>query len=228
MQAETQGTSAGGAERRGVRVPMTPSVREIAPGLVRWTAAHPEWRGEADPGGPSDWPREVGSVLHELAEVVVLIDPLVPEQGREEFLDCLDARIAGRAVSILTTIRWHRREREQLAERYRGRGRRAWNAVPRGVVPKPMRGAGETLYWLAGAATLVAGDSLLGDGHGGLEVCPESWLADVRVDRRGLTLMMRTLLELPVERVLVSHGDPVLADGRAALAHALARVAPAA
>jgi hypothetical protein len=29
------------------------------------------------------------------------------------------------------------------------------------------------------------------------------------------------LLDLPVERVLVSHGEPVLHDGRAALEHAV-------
>jgi hypothetical protein len=32
---------------------------------------------------------------------------------------------------------------------------------------------------------------------------------------------MRPLLELPVERLLVSHGEPVLRDGRAELAHAI-------
>jgi hypothetical protein len=33
---------------------------------------------------------------------------------------------------------------------------------------------------------------------------------------------LRPLLELPVELVLVSHGEPVLADGQRALATALA------
>jgi hypothetical protein len=203
---------------------MIPAVgaQEIAPGLLRWTAPHPEWRDDGDPGGASDWDRDVGSVLYELAAVVTLIDPLLPLEGRERFLEWLDARVAGRAVSILTTIRWHRRDRELLAARYRVNSARAWNAVPAGVVPRPLRGAGETLYWLADAATLVAGDRLIGDGRGGLAVCPESWLADVRVDRRGLAQQMRGLLELPVERVLVSHGEPVLHDGRAALARALA------
>lgn len=43
-----------------------------------------------------------------------------------------------------------------------------------------------------------------------------------RVDRVGLAGLMRPLLELAIERVLVSHGEPVLGDGRAALAHAIA------
>ncbi|HMD56815.1 MAG TPA: hypothetical protein VKG82_05025 [Solirubrobacteraceae bacterium] len=196
-------------------------VQEIAPGLVRWTAPHPDWRADAEPGGSSDWPRLVGSVLYELEQIVVLIDPLLPLDGREECLGRLDSRIGARPVSILTTIHWHIRDRALLAERYRGRWTRAWNVVPRGVVRKPLRGAGETLYWLPGAAALVSGDRLIGDGRGGLQVCPQSWLADVAVDRRGLALLMRGLLELPIERVLVSHGDPVLSDGRAALARAL-------
>jgi hypothetical protein len=36
-----------------------------------------------------------------------------------------------------------------------------------------------------------------------------------------LAASLRPLLELPVERVLVSHGEPVLQDGSQALAAAL-------
>jgi hypothetical protein len=194
---------------------------EIAPGLLRWTAPHPEWKVGAAAGSSADWDRMVGSVLYELPGVVVLIDPLLPTDGREGFLSWLDARVARRPVSILTTIRWHRRDRDELAERYRQDTPRAWNAVPPGVAQRPLRGAGETLYWLEGAATLVCGDRVIADGRGGLRLCPESWLAEVRVDRAGLAEIMRPLLELPIERVLVSHGEPVLHDGRAALARAI-------
>jgi hypothetical protein len=165
----------------------------------------------------------VGSVLYELPDVVVLIDPLLPREGRAQFLDWLDARLGARRVSILTTIHWHRRDREELAARYGARSSRAWNEIPAGVEPRPLRGAGETLYWLPAPVALVAGDRLI-DGAGGLRLCPESWLADVRVDRAGLAELMRPLLELAIERVLVSHGEPVLHDGRAALARAIAEV----
>jgi hypothetical protein len=123
-------------------------------------------------------------------------------------------------VSILTTIRWHRRDREELAARYRSSSSRAWNALPRGVEQKPLRGAGETVYWLPGAASLLFGDRLLGD-EDGVRLCPESWLRRERVDRAGLAHLMLALLELPAERLLVSHGEPVLHDGRAALARAI-------
>ena len=87
---------------------------EIVPGLLRWTAPHPDWRANADPGSSSDWERDVGSVLYEASDAaesdtVVLIDPLLPSEDRAGFLAWLDERVASRAVSILTTIRWHRR-----------------------------------------------------------------------------------------------------------------------
>jgi hypothetical protein len=195
---------------------------EIAPGLLRWTAPHPDWNSRAEPGSADDWEQYVGSDLYELPDAVALFDPLLPSDEREQFLGWLDRRIAGRPVSILTTIRWHRRDRDQLAERYRSTTSRAWNAVPAGVVPRPLRGAGETMFWLPDVATLISGDRLIGDHAGGLWVCPESWLASTQVDRAGAAALMRPLLELPIEKVLVSHGDPVLHDGRAALARAVA------
>lgn len=199
---------------------------EIAPGLFRWTAPHPSWNPDARPGSSSDWEQMVGCVLYETSEIVVLIDPLLPVAGREGFLGWLDDAVAGRPVSILTTIRWHRRDRELLAERYSANSHRAWNAVPGGVEPHPLRGAGETMFWLPRVETLVSGDRLVGEGvgEGVLSVCPESWLEQVRVDRAGVAELMRPLLELPIERVLVSHGAPVLHDGRAELAHAIERV----
>lgn len=196
---------------------------EIAPGLLRWTAPHPDWEPQAKPGSAGDWDEHVGSVLYEIADTVVLIDPLLPAADREGFLRWLDERIGARPVSILTTIRWHRRNRDELAERYESNtAPRAWNAVPRGVKPWPLRGAGETMFWLADVATLVPGDRLLGAPDGGLRVCPQSWLGQVHVNRPGLVELLRPLVELPIERVLVSHGEPVLHDGRAALVRAIA------
>jgi hypothetical protein len=197
------------------------SAEEIAPGLARWLAPHPDWKPATRPGSSSDWDQMVGSVLYEADDTVVLFDPLLPVEDRDGFLGWLDRRVAGRAVSILTTIRWHRRDRELLAERYEANSPRAWNVVPPGVVPKPMRGGGETIYWLPVVQALIFGDSLIGAGPGEVAVCPESWLSEVKVDRAGLAHLMGQLLEVPVELLLVSHGEPVLQDGRAALARAL-------
>jgi hypothetical protein len=198
--------------------PVLPS--EIAPGLLRWTAPHPDWEGEAD-----GWERDVGCALFEADDALVLIDPLLPSDGRAEFLAWLDARVDGGPVSILTTIHWHARDREELAERYRANSSRAWNYVPAGVKPRPLRGAGETVFWLPAVRALVPGDRLVG-AKGELRLCREEWLQSTNVDRAGLAALMRPLLELDIERVLVSHGEPVLHDARAVLAHALAEAAP--
>jgi len=199
-----------------------PAAVEIVPGLLRWVAPHPEWNPDAPPGSSGYWDPLVGSVLYELPGVVALIDPLLPADGRADFLHWLDERVAGRPVSILTTIHWHRRDREELAERYRSSTGRAWNEIPAGVQPQPLHGAGERLFWLPGVGALVAGDRLIGAEGGAISVCPQSWLAQARTDRAGLARMLRPLLELPIERVLVSHGEPVLAGGQAALADAIA------
>ena len=49
---------------------------------------------------------------------------------------------------------------------------------------------------------------------------PASWLPD-GVGLEDLARALRPALALPIERVLVSHGEPVLSGGRAALARAL-------
>jgi hypothetical protein len=189
---------------------------EIAPGLLRWTAPHPDWCAQ------DDWERDVGCVLYEAPDALVLIDPLLATAGRDEFLAWLDRRVAGRMVSVLTTIHWHERDRHELIERYCTDSSLAPNRIPAGVKPWPLREAGETMFWLPDAATLVPGDRLIGAADGGLQVCPQDWLDQAHVDRAGLATLMGPLLELPIERVLVSHGEPVLRDGRAALSRALA------
>lgn len=161
-------------------------------------------------------------MLYELADTVVLIDPLLPSEDREGFLAWLDERVGGRPVSILTTIHWHRRDRCELAARYRANTTRVWNYVPPGVQQRPLRGAGETLFWLPATVALVAGDRLIADTRGELRVCPQSWLEGVRANRADVAGLLRPLLELPIERVLVSHGEPVLRGGQAALAAAIA------
>ena len=202
------------------------ALTEIRPGLHRWTSPHPEWRPGAAPDSPGDWPREVGSVAYEVPGGLVLIDPQLPCADAEAFwtaIDSLAARAAGR-VHVLTTIGFHRRSRERFVERYGAATSRARASLPDGVETIPIRGFGETMFWLRGHEALVCGDRLLGDGAGGLRVCPQSWLGYLpgRPTVGGLKEALRPLvLDLPVRSVLVSHGDPVLESGHAALARAL-------
>jgi glyoxylase-like metal-dependent hydrolase (beta-lactamase superfamily II) len=197
-------------------------VQELAPGLWRWTAFHREWR------------EEVGCVYYEAPDAVVLIDPLVPEDEAERFWRALDRDVerAGAPVHVLVTVFWHVRSTKEVADRYgahvwaptRGRGaieRRAGRVtdvyrpgdeLPGGIVPLKTARASEVVFWIPAHRTLVPGDVLLG----GLRLCPDSWLPE-KTSLEDLAESLRPLLELPVERVLVSHGEPVLEGGLEAL-----------
>jgi hypothetical protein len=196
-------------------------VQELAPGLWRWTSVHPEAVESPTPGSPADWPAEVGSVAYVVHDTLVLIDPLVPT----DVWPALDKLARDRRrVLVLITVQWHRRSREEVVDRYGASTSKARKNLPSQVVPIPLQGAGETMFWLPEVGTLVPGDRLLGDGKGGLRVCPDSWLAYLKgsIDGTQLRVLLAPLLDLPVERVLVSHGEPVLERAREALRRALA------
>ena len=194
-------------------------MQELLAGLWRWTAPHPAWRPSDEPDSPDDWPEQVGCVAYRAPRALVLIDPLVPEEG---FLDELVERHDDLPVSILQTVRFHSRSIEALERRYVDR--LAPEPGP-GVDPMPIGGAGETMVWLDGARALVPGDRLLGDGRGGVRMCPDSWMRYLDLDQAGLAEALRPLLDLPVEAVVVSHGDPVLRGGHGAIEAAI-RVDP--
>ena len=187
-------------------------MQKIAAGLWRWTARHPEWEPDAEAESPADWPPDVGCVAYETGDVVALIDPLVDSWPP------LDELVAGRPVAVLVTIDWHRRSSGEAIERYG-----ASTEPPAGVEAIAFPEAGETMFWLPGPRALVPGDRLLGS-DGGLRLCPDSWLRYLpsRIGLAELRQQLGRLLELPIEVVLVSHGEPVLSDGRDALADALA------
>jgi hypothetical protein len=189
---------------------------ELRPGLYRWTAPHPDYEPEPEPDSPADWPEQVGCVAYQGPEALVLIDPLVPE----ELWPALDRLAEGRPVAVLTTIAFHSRSRDAVIERYAA----SVSPVPRGVETIPILRAGEAMVWIREHAALVPGDRLLGGRDGGLRVCPDSWLSYLTSGITGSQLReaLRPLLQLPIELVLVSHGEPVLAGGRDALERALA------
>jgi hypothetical protein len=197
-------------------------VQRIDDGLWRWTAPHPDWK-QGD-----DWDRDVGCVYWEADDAVVLVDPLVPQDQaqRDHFLDSLDRDVerVGRPVAILLTCEWHGRSHAELAARYEARvvGPPATlDRLPGGGAAIAAPAAEEVVYWLPGARAVVPGDVLLGSGTETLTLCPASWLQG-RGGRTQLARDLTPLLDLPVERVLTSHGPPVLSDGRAAIERALA------
>jgi hypothetical protein len=196
-------------------------MQELAPGLWRWTAPHSAWAPGAEPESTGDWDELVGCVLYEFADRVVFIDPLIPPDAAS-FWRWADRRVAARPrVHVLTTLSPHRRSSEEVTRRYGASTSRAQRSLPAEVRPIVLRGAAETMYWLPEIRTLVPGDRLLGAPGGGLRLCPESWLYWVKVDLDGLRSLLMPLLELPIERVLVSHGEPVLSGGHQALQRCL-------
>jgi hypothetical protein len=83
----------------------------------------------------------------------------------------------------------------------------------------------EVVFWLPEQRAAVAGDVLLGAGakpratQDPLRLCPERWLG--KATHADLRRTLEPLLDLPVQRVLVSHGKPVLRGGKRALEHVL-------
>ena len=194
-------------------------VTEVAPGLRRWTALHEEWR------------EEVASLALDTEDGLVLIDPIDPPRG------------LARPDHILLTVFWHGRSADELhaphvwaskraVRRLRNRGVKVTDAVengavlPGGVRAFPTARESELVYWLPKQKAVVVGDVLLGAGakpratSDSLRLCPQRWLGKSSHD--DLRRSLRPLLDLPVQRVLVSHGQPVLRAGKRALAMALA------
>jgi glyoxylase-like metal-dependent hydrolase (beta-lactamase superfamily II) len=194
-----------GAVTRGARLGEM-EVERIAEGLWRWSAVHPEWK----PG--QDWDAELWCVYAEQPDAIVLVDPLVPADDEPQFWQALDRDVERTAlpVAVLVTSHWHERSAGQLGARYEA------TRTPPGSVRMIPVSHEEVVCWLPSHGTLVAGDALLG-GPDGLRLQPPEWLDG---DYPAFVEAVAGLLELPVERVLPSHGDAVVEDARAALAHA--------
>jgi hypothetical protein len=201
-------------------------MQELADGLWRWTARHAEWH-------PGEWGAKVASFALDAGDVMLLIDPLVPD---EDFLDPL---VHG-PVAILITIPYHTRSAEPLSERYDAKiyghpavAKRLQKAavepidgeLPGGArafpIGKPRRH--ETPIHLPSHKALAFGDAMAVTPEGELRL----WHVD-RVDekrtrwyRERFVPTLQPLRELDLERILVTHGEPVLRDGSAALEAAL-------
>jgi hypothetical protein len=202
-------------------------VQEIEHGLWRWTAPHPDWT--TDGGSTGGWVRDVGSVYAELPGAILLIDPVVPADAEDaarlwRALD-RDVERLRRPVCVVVTVHWHRRAADEVIARYAALD----GVVPDGATAIPMGDPiGETAYALRRYRALVPGDIVLG-GDGiegervdGLRTCPPGWYGRSLVERWwyggiGLRSALDRLAQEPAERVLVTHGTPLLSGGVEAL-----------
>ena len=214
---------------------------EIRPGLLRWELAHPEWT-PADAEDGSGWEETVACYAVTTGQELVLVDPLAPPPDEAEaFWAELDGQVERSGPpSILVTIFWHARSSRELVERYPGT--RVWahepaeelvrertpvtdtfgagDSLPGEIIAYDAGRAYEVVFWLPEHRGLVAGDVLLGGGPSGARLCPASWLGRGKT-HEDLREALRPLLELPVELLLLTHGDVVETGARAALADAL-------
>lgn len=203
--------------------------REILPGLVHWTAAHPKIRIQVS----SYW----------IAAPRVLLDPLLPPGG----VDWLRAQGPPEHVLLGNRHHWrhgseivaafdcpvwcsalglHELEGEKGSERVRGF--RAGDALPGGIeafevgvlcpdemaLRIPLAGAAACLAVADGVVRI--GEQARGDGP--LAFVPDPLLADepeqVEAVKRGLRAAYGRLCELDWEHLLLAHGLPLLGDGR--------------
>ena len=193
-------------------------VQELRPGLWRWTGEHPEW-DHAESWGP-----EVASVYAELEEATVVVDPLVPADEEDRFWEALDRDVkrSARPLHVLLTVHWHERSVAAVLERYRAT---LWRPEEKGELPKGVhaeivKGSDwmEALFFLEPHRALVAGDLLI-SSKGEIEM-PVAWFPKDEREWAETELkpdLRKRLAALPVELVLVSHGEPVLENGAEAL-----------
>jgi glyoxylase-like metal-dependent hydrolase (beta-lactamase superfamily II) len=196
-------------------------LRDVADGLWIWRLEYPDWRPEAG------WPEVVTTTCVESGGEVALLDPLAPPEDATEIWERLDAKPPTMVVILKPD---HVRDVDLFVRRYGARAYGPWlfwrsnipetelePIEPGSELPGGLRalyegrGRNETPLWLPEQKAIVFADAL---------TAPEGELViwdTPHIDRARAAL--RELLELPFERVIVAHGDPV--HDRAAYERAL-------
>jgi hypothetical protein len=216
---------------------MTAMPTKLANGLWRWTARHPEWH-------PGEFGSEVACFALRADDDALLIDPLLPPDA-EPVLELIEG-ILGDRLSILITIPYHVRSSEEIRRRFgKDADTTIWGHaacanrledtsgfkeldpatdLPAGVtahhIGKPRRH--EMPLHVPSHKALAFGDAVA-EVDGRLVVWATSKV-DRKVERfhrERFNPTLEPLLELDFDRVLVTHGEPVMKEGRKQLAAAL-------
>lgn len=193
---------------------------EILPGIFHWTRAHPKIK------------IHVSSYFLEPERV--LIDPLIPDEGLEWFANRTPE-------NIFLSIRHHYRHCAEFAERF---GCEVWcveqglHEFTRGEIVRAFQ-FGDTLpgnvraieigsicpdegalYIEREGGCVVLADGCIRMKDGPLQFVPDSLLGDNPDEvKEGLKAAYRQLVEnYSFEHVLLSHGGPLIGDGREQLA----------
>ena len=183
--------------------------------LTWWLSPHPDWEPT------ENWPEEVPVVRYETDDEVVLIDPFLPPG------DDFDPH--GKPVRVLLTQGAHYRGTVDFVERYGASvwapPKAAWRKIPNpattdelppGVEVIELDGEPQqVMFFIREHATLVSGDVLSGTG-GRLHVFVDE------ADPERLLPALDALADLPIERVIIPHGDLILENGAARIRSAVA------
>jgi glyoxylase-like metal-dependent hydrolase (beta-lactamase superfamily II) len=221
-----------------------PPVRELQAGLWHWQAPHPGWEPTEpwsrevssygiDDGGrlllfdPLGVPGEIEELAAERETAIVLTCPwherdtqsLVerlgvpvfapPPETQEDLMEKFGIT-AEQAEGGSPDLRWLR-DAETLEKHWVYAGDR----LPVGIDAFLGKDPKDLVLWIESRRAVIAGDSLVDFGRG-LEINVR-WLSKGDT-REGVAEGMSPLLELPVELVLPTHGEPT---DRAALERAL-------
>jgi len=218
---------------------MSAEPKKLAQGLWRWTERHPEWH-------PGEFGKEVACFAVDAGDDTLLIDPLLPDDSGPVF--GLVDDILGDRLVLLVTVPYHVRSAEEIWRRYRGQAETTIHGhaaaakrlsdtsgfreidpdaeLPGGVtahrIGKPRRQ--EMPLHLPSHRALVFGDAVV-EVDGSLRV----W-ADRKIDqkverfyRERFNPTLQPLLELDFQRILVTHGQPVMKNGQDELRATLRR-----
>jgi hypothetical protein len=203
------------------RAKPTVEVIDLAPGLWIWRLEHPVWNERCD------WQEVVTSVCVDAGDERWLLDPLLPPADATQVWDRLAER-PPTAVALLIPdhadrLSWSDRQVgsvDAVVSRFHCRafGPDDWSenkppetnlhkivpneALPGGLMPlRDPRGWSETPLYIPQQKTLVFGDALTERG-GALRIWATPHMERARSD-------LRAMLDLPFERLIISHGQPV-------------------
>jgi hypothetical protein len=201
-------------------------LEDLGGGIWRWQLRHPEWHPRTEFGA------RVGSYAVHEGGGTVLIDPLLDDAVSAE----LDAIVSGEVV-VAVTIPYHVRSAADAVARWGGTvaghpdvARRLPEGtpfhgdedLPLGLVMHRVARLKERPLELPGARALAFGDRLVGI-EGGARV----WLQRPLTEQRRAWFRstgapaLEHLLALDADKLLLTHGEPVMRGGREALANAL-------
>ena len=203
---------------------MKAEVRDLGHGLWIWRTRHYGWTADAD------WQPVVTSTFVESGSERLVIDPVVPTPEPMEAWRRLEGNPP---TAVAVTMPDHVRDISLFARRYRARAFgpmfffpddipsvklepvAADSRLPAGAIALyDARGRLETPFWLPEQKVIVFGDALT-ERSGELRVWNSPWH-----EKRELPAL-RAILELPFERVVISHADEDPVHTRSEFEHAL-------